>query len=148
MKQTYTRGGLAGFYPRGTAIAFRQATNWASRQGFTEFVRARFKLAFHDGRADDADEGGGSLRGRARWHGGVLEPPVRGGENRGADARQRGKARGVDGDGDAKHREGRRDRRVVQIAPRVALGIWQTLFMVTGAKLIKDELKNKGLITK
>jgi hypothetical protein len=29
----------------GTAIAFRQATNWASRQGFTEFVRARFKVS-------------------------------------------------------------------------------------------------------
>ena len=32
VKQTYTRGGLAGFYPGGTAIAFRQATNWASRK--------------------------------------------------------------------------------------------------------------------
>ena len=34
------------------------------------------------------------------------------------------------------------------IAPRIGLGIWQTLFMVTGAKLIKDELKGRGLISK
>jgi hypothetical protein len=33
--------GFKGFYPGGTAIAFRQATNWASRQGFTDAVRER-----------------------------------------------------------------------------------------------------------
>ena len=32
------------------------------------------------------------------------------------------------------------------IAPRVCLGIWQTLFMVTGAKLIKDELRKREMI--
>ena len=47
VKQTYKRGGVADFYPGGTAIAFRQATNWASRQGFTEFVRARMKIQLH-----------------------------------------------------------------------------------------------------
>jgi|TARA_B110000114_G_scaffold110837_1_gene116416 hypothetical protein len=34
------------------------------------------------------------------------------------------------------------------VAPRIGLGIWQTLFMVTGAKLIKDEMRERGLITK
>ena len=34
------------------------------------------------------------------------------------------------------------------VVPRIGLGIWQTLFMVTGAKLIKDELREKGLIEK
>ena len=29
VQQTYARGGIAAFYPGGTAIAFRQATNWA-----------------------------------------------------------------------------------------------------------------------
>ena len=38
---------LQGFYPGGTAIAFRQMTNWASRQGFTEAVRGQFKLRLH-----------------------------------------------------------------------------------------------------
>lgn len=33
------------------------------------------------------------------------------------------------------------------ITPRVFLGIWQTLFMVTGAKIFKDELRKNGLIT-
>jgi hypothetical protein len=37
--------GVKGFYPGGTAIAFRQATNWASRQGFTEAVRERCEAA-------------------------------------------------------------------------------------------------------
>lgn len=31
--ETWNSKGLKGFYPGGTAIAFRQATNWASRQG-------------------------------------------------------------------------------------------------------------------
>jgi hypothetical protein len=34
------------------------------------------------------------------------------------------------------------------IIPRIGLGIWQTLFMVTGAKLIKDEMRTKGLLSK
>lgn len=38
-----------GFYKGGSAIALRQMSNWASRQGFTEAVRDRFKIAFHDG---------------------------------------------------------------------------------------------------
>ena len=40
-------GGVQGFYPGGTAIAIRQMTNWASRQGFTEAVRDQFKLRLH-----------------------------------------------------------------------------------------------------
>lgn len=42
-KETYTRAGWRGFYPGGSAIAFRQASNWASRQGLTEFVRIRMR---------------------------------------------------------------------------------------------------------
>ena len=34
------------------------------------------------------------------------------------------------------------------IAPRIGLGIWQTLFMVTGAKIVKDELQKKGIMQK
>jgi hypothetical protein len=32
------------------------------------------------------------------------------------------------------------------IVPRIGLGIWQTLFMVTGVKLVKDTLKEGGYI--
>lgn len=42
-KETYSRRGVRGFYPGGSAIAFRQATNWASRQGLTEWVRIRMR---------------------------------------------------------------------------------------------------------
>ncbi|KAL3908319.1 MAG: hypothetical protein SGPRY_009846, partial [Prymnesium sp.] len=48
--RTWKERGVLGFYPGGVAIAFRQATNWASRQvlhGFTDAVRNRFKLLFH-----------------------------------------------------------------------------------------------------
>ncbi len=30
------------------------------------------------------------------------------------------------------------------IVPRVLLGVWQTLFMVTGAKLVQDALADMG----
>merc|ERR1719162_1105059 len=39
ISQTYNSRGVAGFYPGASAVAFRQATNWASRQGFTDAVR-------------------------------------------------------------------------------------------------------------
>lgn len=37
--ETWAKKGFKGFYPGGTAIAFRQASNWASRQGFTDAIR-------------------------------------------------------------------------------------------------------------
>lgn len=46
--EVWAAKGIKGFYPGGTAIALRQATNWASRQGFTEAIRQRFKIFFHD----------------------------------------------------------------------------------------------------
>lgn len=36
---TYKAQGIKGFYHGGTALMFRQGTNWASRQGFTDVVR-------------------------------------------------------------------------------------------------------------
>lgn len=42
-RETYKKSGIRGFYPGGSAIAFRQASNWASRQGLTEFVRIRMR---------------------------------------------------------------------------------------------------------
>lgn len=38
---------MQGFYTGGTAIAFRQMTNWAGRQGFTEAVRSQMKTCLH-----------------------------------------------------------------------------------------------------
>ena len=150
VKQTYRRGGIAGFYPGGTAIAFRQATNWASRQGFTEFVRARFKLAFHDGDADAtltrAEEiGAGVLGGTAAcWNHPFevarIEAQTLGNAGKPVGSMVSVMRAIVKTDGVGGLFRG--------IAPRIGLGIWQTLFMVTGAKLIKDELKGRGLISK
>ena len=44
---TWRAKGLRGFYPGCSAIAARQASNWASRVGFTEAVRARIAAFFH-----------------------------------------------------------------------------------------------------
>uniref|UniRef100_A0A7S0NII4 Mitochondrial carrier family n=1 Tax=Micromonas pusilla TaxID=38833 RepID=A0A7S0NII4_MICPS len=145
--ETYARGGLKAFYPGGTAIAFRQATNWASRQGFTEFIRHRMKVALHgdqNARLTKAQEVGAGVIGgtMACWNHpfevarieaqtlGNMGKPVGG-----MVTVMRDIAR-VDGVGGLFR----------GIVPRVGLGIWQTLFMVTGAKLIKDELQKREWI--
>lgn len=43
-RDIYERKGLAGLYRGSRAVAARQATNWASRQGFTELVRPRIGI--------------------------------------------------------------------------------------------------------
>ena len=123
------------------------ATNWASRQGFTEFVRARMKLAFHgDVRAKltkGQEVGAGVIGGTlACWN-----HPFEVARIEAQTLGNMGKPVGsmvtvmkdivrVDGVGGLFR----------GIAPRVCLGIWQTLFMVTGAKLIKDELRKREMI--
>ncbi|CAB9498109.1 mitochondrial [Seminavis robusta] len=44
-KEVWQRDGLAGIYKGSSAVAARQATNWASRQGFTELVRPHINIA-------------------------------------------------------------------------------------------------------
>ena len=138
---------MKAFYPGGTAIAFRQATNWASRQGFTEFVRHRMKVALHgdqNARLTKAQEVGAGVIGgtMACWNHpfevarieaqtlGNMGKPVGGMVTVMRDIVR------VDGVGGLFR----------GIVPRVGLGIWQTLFMVTGAKLIKDELQKREWI--
>jgi hypothetical protein len=43
VRETYAAKGIRGFYPGGSAVALRQATNWASRQGLTEGVRISWR---------------------------------------------------------------------------------------------------------
>lgn len=40
-----SRKGVRGVYRGSSAVAARQATNWASRQGFTELIRPRLSIA-------------------------------------------------------------------------------------------------------
>jgi len=52
IRKTWAERGVRGFYPGGSAIAARQASNWASRVGFTEVIRQRIAtLVYGDPRA-------------------------------------------------------------------------------------------------
>eukprot|EP01068_Selenidium_serpulae_P009607 Selendium_serpulae@DN5273_c0_g1_i1.p1 len=142
IRDTYATHGLRGFYSGASAVAFRQATNWASRQGLTEYVRSQIKKHKYDGDssarlsvADEAMAGtvGGAL---STWNQPfeVARITMQSNTNEG------GKPRGLTktmlviakNDGVMSLYKG--------IVPRVFLGIWQTLFMVTGAKLIRQYL--------
>lgn len=45
MKLVVQKGGIRGLYRGAGAVGARQATNWASRQGFTECIRPRIPIA-------------------------------------------------------------------------------------------------------
>lgn len=49
VQTTWAKNGFRGFYPGGVPIAFRQATNWASREGFTVATRQFLRNTFHGG---------------------------------------------------------------------------------------------------
>eukprot|EP00392_Amoebophrya_sp_AT5.2_P003125 g3130.t1 len=128
---TWAEKGIKGFYPGGMALTFRQASNWASRQGITEFVRN--KVAAKLSKWEEAGCGimGGSLscwnqpfevaRIQAQAAANAGEPSISMGATMGKIVRENGVGGLFQG-----------------IVPRIGLGIWQTLFMVTGAKMIKD----------
>lgn len=44
IKRVVAEKGIGGMYSGGGAMCMRQATNWASRSGFTEIARSVFKL--------------------------------------------------------------------------------------------------------
>lgn len=134
---TWRDKGFRGFYPGGTAIAFRQATNWASRQGFTEFVRDRLKVSFHGDRDARLTIGQEAMAGII---GGALSCWNHPFEV----ARVEAQAAAVSGQKSASMVQVMRT--IVKeygmmglyagVVPRIGLGIWQTLFMVTGVKLV------------
>jgi len=141
ISKTWREKGVRGFYPGGSAIAFRQATNWASRQGFTDAVRSRARLFFHNDPNAKLSTSQDALCGCL---GGVLSSWNHPFEV----ARIEMQARAVAGQ-PALSMVGV-FREVVQqygvrglfqgILPRMGLSIWQTLFMVSGATFIKDKL--------
>lgn len=150
IKETYARSGVKGFYPGGTAIAFRQATNWASRQGFTEIVREKAKAVWYpdvDSKEVKMTKGqevicgviGGTM---ACWNHPFEVARIEA-QTRGSLGQETGSMVSVMKDIIKENGVGGLFRGIV---PRVGLGIWQTLFMVTGAKILKDELKERGLL--
>eukprot|EP00186_Timspurckia_oligopyrenoides_P000232 CAMPEP_0182447532 /NCGR_PEP_ID=MMETSP1172-20130603/17087_1 /TAXON_ID=708627 /ORGANISM="Timspurckia oligopyrenoides, Strain CCMP3278" /LENGTH=278 /DNA_ID=CAMNT_0024644005 /DNA_START=83 /DNA_END=916 /DNA_ORIENTATION=+ len=130
---TWKAKGLKGFYPGGSAIAFRQATNWASRQGITEKVRELMKKRHGDPKA--------KLSGSEEAISGILGGALSCWNHPFEVARIEMQAR-------ASHGESKMSmlqvfRMVVKeygisglfkgVVPRIGLGVWQTLFMVNGA---------------
>ncbi|PFH38052.1 putative MC family transporter [Besnoitia besnoiti] len=139
VRQVWKTTGVKGLYSGGTAIAFRQATNWASRQGFTEFVRSKMKRGDEKAKLSNAQEIAAGIVGGtlstwnqpfevARIH---MQAAANEGKHK-ASLAQTLRAI-VAQDGLAGLFKG--------IVPRIGLGVWQTLFMVTGAKLLKDAMK-------
>lgn len=141
-RETYAKSGVRGFYPGGSALAFRQASNWASRQGLTEFVRIRMRMMkYGDGKAkltkgDEALCGvmGGTL---SSWNHPfeVARIEMQARANAGQPAmsmigvfRLVLKEQGVLG--------------LFQgVIPRIGLNIWQTLFMVSLVHVMGDMKK-------
>lgn len=138
-QKTYAKNGLRGFYPGGSAIAFRQASNWASRQGITEFVRIRMRVAKYNdpkaklGKGEEALCGvmGGTL---SSWNHPfeVARIEMQARANAGQPALSMlGVFRHVLNEhGPLGLFQG--------IIPRIGLNIWQTLFMVSLVHVIGD----------
>lgn len=139
---TWRDKGLIGFYPGGSAIAFRQASNWASRQGFTDVVRAQMRRSRYPSNpnaklstSEDAVCGlvGGML---SCWN-----HPFE-------VARIEMQARAAAGESYLSMLGVFRQvtqqygvRGLFQgVLPRMGLSMWQTLFMVSGAKYVKEHL--------
>lgn len=138
--RTYAARGIRGFYPGGTAIAFRQATNWASRQGLTEFFRQTMLTNFHsDEEKPKLSVGEEVLSGLI---GGALscwnQPFEVARIEMQANADQAGVKRNMWQVMKHVHAEYGMAGLFKGVLPRMGLGMYQTLFMVTGAKLLRE----------
>ena len=149
MRRTWTEKGLRGFYPGGSAIAARQASNWASRVGFTEAVRSRIASVVH---GDPRHRLSISEECWAGILGGVLSCWNHPFEV----ARIEMQARALHGE---EHKSMLAVLRGVHaehgvrglfqgLLPRMGTNVWLTLFMLSGANIVKQlregsELKAK-----
>jgi len=140
-KETFAAKGFKGFYPGGTAIAFRQATNWASRQGFTDAIRVQMKKARHgskDAKLSVAEEASCGIMGGALacWNHPFEVARVEAQASAAAGEKGVNMLRVMSNVVKA----GGPGALFAGVLPRVCLGIWQTLFMVTGARMVKEQL--------
>lgn len=136
--RTWRAHGLVGFYPGGVAIAWRQATNWASRQGFTDFARSLIARYKHG-------DAGAKLSVGEEVAAGIIGGGVSCWNHPFEVARIEAQSRAVSGESKRGmiaimkqvHGEQGIAGLFKGVIPRIGLGIWQTLFMVTGAHLIR-----------
>eukprot|EP00050_Salpingoeca_kvevrii_P017771 m.68099 g.68099 ORF g.68099 m.68099 type:complete len:416 (-) comp7718_c0_seq1:92-1339(-) len=145
IRSTFARHGLKGFYPGGVPIAFRQATNWASRQGFTDAIRQWMKKSIY---ADPTAKLSVGQEVTAGIMGGSLSCWNHPFEVARIEAQARAYA------GQPKVGMLTIFRQVVAehgvaglfkgVIPRIGLGIYQTLFMVSGGHLIRERLLNEA----
>ncbi|KAJ9449378.1 hypothetical protein DIPPA_00062 [Diplonema papillatum] len=145
---TWNNKGIRGFYSGASAVAFRQATNWASRQGFTDGVRQLILTQNHGGdkkakltKPEEVLSGviGGFLscwnhpfevaRIEMQARGAFGEAKLSLGGVLGMIYKERGIAGWFNG-----------------VIPRIGLGIWQTLFMVSGARMVKEYLNQAPVL--
>ena len=140
VRDVYGDKGVRGFYHGASAVAIRQMTNWASRTGFTEYIRNRAKM-YKSGKVEGTrltvmEESlcgilGGAL---ACWNHPIEVCRIE------MQSRTVAKEPQLSIIGTLSH--------VVKtngpmglfkgITPRILLGIWQTLFMVSFANVIKE----------
>lgn len=138
-RDTYAKSGLRGFYPGGSAIALRQATNWASRQAFTEFIRVRMKRVKYGDETHKLTKGdeaicgiiGGTL---ASWNTPfeVARIEMQARANAGQPSLGLGQVFSM------VYKENGVIGLFQGIIPRIGLNVWQTLFMVTLVHIIGD----------
>eukprot|EP01004_Peranema_trichophorum_P006511 NODE_5330_length_1029_cov_40.803532_g4762_i0.p1 GENE.NODE_5330_length_1029_cov_40.803532_g4762_i0~~NODE_5330_length_1029_cov_40.803532_g4762_i0.p1 ORF type:complete len:302 (-),score=66.39 NODE_5330_length_1029_cov_40.803532_g4762_i0:124-981(-) len=140
MSTIWKTQGIKGFYPGGSAIAWRQATNWASRQGFTEYLR---KLALTRNHSNESKPKlsikeellcgivGGAL---ATWNTPFEVARI----EMQARAVFAEKKLGLMGTLGHIYQEAGVPGLFKGIAPRICLGVWQTVFMVTVPKLLAN----------
>eukprot|EP01066_Platyproteum_vivax_P003468 Platyproteum_vivax@DN1438_c0_g1_i1.p1 len=141
MKSIWKEKGIRGFYAGSSAIALRQASNWASRQGLTEYVRYRMLVFLHNDPKAKLTVPQEAMCGIA---GGALScwnhPFEVARIQMQAAANEGKKVRSLTGVWKRILAE-KGVRGLYQgLIPRLCLGIWQTLFMVTGAKVVKQYL--------
>jgi len=137
---TWAQKGLKGFYPGATAIAARQASNWAMRQGFTEFVMDQMKSFTGQ---EKLGMGQQALCGAVGGTLATCNQPFEVSRIAMQSAAFEGKPKlSLPGTLGMIVREQGAMGLFAGIVPRICLGIWQTIFMVTVPKILKE----KGLI--
>lgn len=142
MQTTMKEKGIKGFYPGGSAIAFRQATNWASRQGFTDAVRSVVRRIYHDG------DPKAKLTVKQEVASGMMGGFLACWNHPFEVARIEMQSRAIAGESKMNMlgvfklvtKEYGVAGLFKGVIPRICLGVCQTLFMVTGADLVKDYL--------